>query len=418
LRFSDVMPNTVAVLGTGRMGDAIAHKLLADGFAVHAWNRTRERAAAVVAAGAVAAHTPLDAVAEADVVVTMLTDNGAVAAVMNDADGGGLAAMTPGCTWIQMGTIGPSWTDELAALATARGVPFVDAPVMGSDDAARAGTLVVLASGPESARGAVAPVFDAVARRTLWLGPAGAGSRLKLAVNNWLACLVEGVAETLALTAALGLDPRLILEATVGGPLAAPFALTKARAMLDGQVSPGFALRDALKDVAMALDVAGAKGVELPLTEALTQRRRRRPPTVSATATSRRSSGSPAISSLMQVPWKGPRCSIRAPTPPTCHAAASLTASPMPTASHMTRVWGGSATAKPSRSSTPRPAASAKAKKSSARPTPRSTSRAVSATSRRARPRPEPPTARPLPTGVGSEGAKIAPGGVNVWLSG
>jgi 3-hydroxyisobutyrate dehydrogenase len=272
LRFSDVMPNTVAVLGTGRMGDAIAHKLLAAGFAVHAWNRTRERAAAVVAAGAVAAHTPFDAVAEADVVVTMLTDGGVVAAVMNDADGGGLAAMTPGCTWIQMGTIGPSWTDELAALAAARGVPFVDAPVMGSDDAARAGTLVVLASGPESARGAVAPVFDAVARRTLWLGPAGAGSRLKLAVNNWLACLVEGVAETLALTAALGLDPRLFLEATVGGPLAAPFALTKARAMLDGQVSPGFALRDALKDVAMALDVAGAKGVELPLTEALTQR--------------------------------------------------------------------------------------------------------------------------------------------------
>jgi 3-hydroxyisobutyrate dehydrogenase len=266
------MPTTVAVLGTGRMGDAIAHKLLTEGFAVHVWNRTRERAAAVVAAGAVAAHTPFDAVAEADLVVTMLTDGGAVAAVMNAADGGGLAAMTPGCTWIQMGTIGPSWTDQFAALAAARGVPFVDAPVMGSNDAARAGTLVVLASGTESARPAVAPLFDAVARRTLWVGPAGAGSRLKLAVNNWLACLVEGVAETLALTAALGLDPRLFLEATVGGPFAAPFALTKARAMLDGHVSPGFALRDALKDVAMALDVAGAKGVELPLTEALTQR--------------------------------------------------------------------------------------------------------------------------------------------------
>jgi 3-hydroxyisobutyrate dehydrogenase-like beta-hydroxyacid dehydrogenase len=113
------------------MGDAIAHKLLVEGFAVHAWNRTPERAAAVVAAGAVAAHTPFDAVAEADVVVTMLTDGDAVAGVMNDADGGGLAAMTPRCTWIQMGTIGPSWTDDLAALAAARGAPFVDAPVMG-----------------------------------------------------------------------------------------------------------------------------------------------------------------------------------------------------------------------------------------------------------------------------------------------
>jgi 3-hydroxyisobutyrate dehydrogenase len=106
----------------------------------------------------------------------MLSDGGAVAAVMNDGDGGGLRAMTPGCTWIQMGTVGPSWTDELAAVGAAREVPFVDAPVMGSNDAARAGTLVVLVSGPASSRGVVPPVVDAVARRTMWVGPAGAGS--------------------------------------------------------------------------------------------------------------------------------------------------------------------------------------------------------------------------------------------------
>jgi 3-hydroxyisobutyrate dehydrogenase len=220
------MPLTIAVLGTGRMGDAIAHTLLAAGFAVRVWNRTRERAAAAVAAGAAAARTPADAVAEADIALTMLTDGRAVASVMAPTGGGALAAIAPGCAWIQMSTIGATWTDLFAAAAATHGVAFVDAPVSGGGHGARAGSLVVLASGGEGARHQVAPVFDAIGRRTLWLGAAGAGSRLKLAFNNWLACVVEGLAETLALTSALGLDPRRFLDAVADGPLAAPYAMT------------------------------------------------------------------------------------------------------------------------------------------------------------------------------------------------
>src|SRR3954468_11700409 len=103
------MPMIIAVLGTGRMGDAIAHKLLAAGFAVRVWNRTPERTAAAVAAGATAARTPADACAEADVVRTMLTAGMASASVIAPAGGGALEAMPRGCTWIQMGTIGPTW---------------------------------------------------------------------------------------------------------------------------------------------------------------------------------------------------------------------------------------------------------------------------------------------------------------------
>lgn len=251
------------------MGDAIAHRLLAAGFAVRVWNRTRRRTAAIVAAGATAAQTPAEAVAEADVVLTMLTDGMATASVIAPAGGGALEAMPRGCTWIQMGTIGPTWTDLLAAGAAAAGVAFVDAPVSGSDQPARTGDLLVLASGPDAVRGVVAPVFDAIGRRTVWLGEAGAGSRLKLALNNWLACMVEGLAETLALTSTLGLDPQAFLDAVADGPLASPFVMTKGRAMLAGDATPGFALRDAVKDVVLARAAAGDKGLELPITDAL-----------------------------------------------------------------------------------------------------------------------------------------------------
>ena len=266
------MPTTIAVLGTGRMGDAIAHKLLAAGFTVRVWNRTRERTAALVAAGATAAGSPAEAVADADLVLTMLTDGMATASVIAPAGGGALEAMPRGCTWIQMGTIGPTWTDLLAAGAAASGVAFVDAPVSGSDQAARAGELLVLASGPDAVRGVVAPVFDTIARGTVWLGDAGAGSRLKLALNNWLACMVEGLAETLALTSALGLDPQRFLDAVADGPLASPYMMAKGRAMLAGDATPGFALRAAVKDVVLARAAANDEGLELPIADALLER--------------------------------------------------------------------------------------------------------------------------------------------------
>jgi 3-hydroxyisobutyrate dehydrogenase len=266
------MPTIIAVLGTGRMGDAIAHKLLAAGFAVRVWNRTPDRTAAAVAAGATPAHSPAEAVAEADIVLTMLTDGMAAASVIAAAGGGALEAMPAGCTWIQMGTIGPTWTDLLAAAAAASGVAFVDAPVSGSDQAARAGELIVLASGPEAVRDVVAPLFDTIGRRTMWLGDAGAGSRLKLALNNWLACVVESLAETLALTATLGLDPRTFLDAVEGGPLGAPYVIAKGRAMLADDVAPGFALRDAVKDVILARAAANDEGLELPFTDLLLER--------------------------------------------------------------------------------------------------------------------------------------------------
>jgi len=261
----------IAVLGTGRMGAPIAHNLLAAGFEVSVWNRTAERAAPLAADGARQSSSPAEAAEGAGLALTMLADGDAVNDAMSGPEGA-LASLRPGSAWIQMATIGDEWTQRLATRAAEKNVEFVDAPVSGSDGPAREGKLVVLASGPEEVRAQLEPMFDAIGRKTLWLGPAGNGTRLKLVLNDWLASLTEGVAEAIALTEALGLDPELFIEAIDGGPLGSPYAVTKARAARAGELAPGFALRLAFKDVGLALDAARERDLELPITEAISRR--------------------------------------------------------------------------------------------------------------------------------------------------
>jgi 3-hydroxyisobutyrate dehydrogenase len=260
----------VAVLGTGRMGAPIARNLVRAGFAVSVWDRTPARAQELSGVGARLAASPADAARSADVVLTMLADGAAVDHAMKGP--GAVSALRQGSVWIQMATVGLEWTERLAALAGDHGLEFVDAPVSGSDGPARDAQLVVLASGSDGAQERVQPIFDAIGRRTLWVGPAGSGTRLKLVLNNWLASITEATAETLALTGALGLEPGLFLDAIAGGPLEAPYAATKGRAMLAGEFTPGFALRLALKDVRLALDAGREHDLELPLTDALARR--------------------------------------------------------------------------------------------------------------------------------------------------
>jgi 3-hydroxyisobutyrate dehydrogenase len=258
--------STVAVLGTGNMGAPIARNLARAGFPVRVWNRTPAKAQALAAYGATYVPQPATAVAGADVVITMLADGAAVEQVMAGAQ------LSPGTIWLQMSTIGVEWTERLAALATRRGVAFVDAPVSGSSEPAEKGELVILASGARPVRARVEPIFDVLGRQTLWLEHVGDGSRLKLVLNNWLAVLVEGMAETLTLSATLGLDPHLFVGTIAGGPLASPYAVSKGNAMLDERFDPGFPLRHATKDATLARDAAQDRGQDLPLTAALLRR--------------------------------------------------------------------------------------------------------------------------------------------------
>jgi 3-hydroxyisobutyrate dehydrogenase len=262
---------SVTVLGTGRMGAPIARNLLGAGFPVTVWNREPEATTPLGDAGATLAPTPAAAVDGADVVITMVADGDAVAQTVSGSTGA-LETLQPGSVWIQMGTIGVEWTERFATLAASRGVVFVDAPVSGSDGPAREGTLILLASGPEEIHAPLQPIFDAIGRKTLWVGPAGNGSRLKLVLNNWLAAQVEGMAETIALTEALGLDSHVFLEAIDGEPLGSPYAVAKGRAMIAGEYAAGFAMRLGLKDVGLALDAARETNLELPITATVAQR--------------------------------------------------------------------------------------------------------------------------------------------------
>jgi len=260
----------VAFLGTGRMGGPMAANLARGGLSVRVWNRTSSRAEALAADGAVAATSPAEAVRGATIVITMLADGPATERAATGPDG--FLAAAPGVTWVQMGTIGIEWTARLADIAAARGVVFVDAPVSGSEGPARAGQLIILASGPELVRDALAQVFVVLGRATVWLGQAGQGTRAKLVLNNWLADLTETTAETLSFARRLGLDPADIVDLLQSNPLGAPYAVQKARAMLAGDFSPSFALKHALKDAELAAQAAQANGAALTLTSALLPR--------------------------------------------------------------------------------------------------------------------------------------------------
>jgi 3-hydroxyisobutyrate dehydrogenase len=251
---------TVALLGTGTMGAGMARNIAAAGLPVRVWNRTPAKAEPLTDAVLVA-PSAAEAVAGADIVVTMLFDGDSVAETIEPAR----EALTPGAVWVQSTTVGVDAADRLAGLAAELGLVYVDAPVLGTKKPAEDGALVVLASGPESARETVQPLFDAIGSRTLWLGEAGAGSRLKLAANAWVFTVVEGIAESLTLARELGLDPRLFLEVVRGGAMDAPYVQLKGTAMLDDELAPAFGLSNALKDVDLILAAAREAGVDLAL---------------------------------------------------------------------------------------------------------------------------------------------------------
>jgi 3-hydroxyisobutyrate dehydrogenase len=249
---------TVAVLGTGIMGSGMAQNLIKAGLDVTVWNRSPDKARALADAGARMATDAAEAVTGADVVVTMLYDADSVAQVMEWA----LPAVEPGAVWLQTSTVGLEGTERLAALAAQHDVGFLDAPVLGTKAPAEQGTLTVLVGGPESLREAVAPVLDAIGSKTVWVGDRpGEGHKLKLVANSWIGSILTGVAQAIALTEALGLDPQLFPDTIAGGPLDMPYAQLKAKSMIEDEFPPSFAVSGVVKD--LGLIGAAMRGVDV-----------------------------------------------------------------------------------------------------------------------------------------------------------
>ena len=260
---------TVAVLGTGIMGAAMARNLLSDGMEVRAWNRSREKAEPLAKDGAEVADDPADAARGAAFLLTMLSDADAIEeAVAGDV----LPALAEGGVWLQMSTVGEEGNGRLAEIAKEHGVPYVDAPVLGTKQPAERGQLVVLASGPEDVRERSERVFDAIGSKTVWLGDAGAGSRLKLVVNNWIVGLLGVLAETLAFAKTVGVDPAAFLETIEGGPLGLPYAQLKGNMMIEEDFPTSFSARLARKDAGLVLGAAEAYDLPMPVAEAVAAR--------------------------------------------------------------------------------------------------------------------------------------------------
>ncbi len=260
---------TVAVLGTGIMGAAMARNLLAAGMKVRAWNRSREKAEPLEKDGAEVVDDPRDAARGADFLLTMLADADAV----EEAVGGDvLSALAEDGVWLQMSTVGEGGNERLLRLAAESGVAYVDAPVLGTKQPAEQGQLVVLASGPEEVRERSEQVFSAVGSKTVWLGEAGEGSRLKLVVNNWIVGLLGVLAETVAFAEAIGVDPAKFLETIEGGPLGLPYAQLKGSMMVEEDFPTSFSAKLARKDAALVLDAAEAHDLRMPISEAVAAR--------------------------------------------------------------------------------------------------------------------------------------------------
>jgi 3-hydroxyisobutyrate dehydrogenase len=261
----------LAFLGTGTMGLPMARNLLAAGFTVHAWNRTPDRAQPLADEGAQLFDDPRAAAEGCPLMITMLADADGVLEVAQAA----LAASDLPDVWIQMSTIGVQGGERCAELAGDHDITYVDAPVLGTRAPAEEGKLVILASGPESARPAVDPVFEAVGARTQWLGEAGTATAAKVAINSWVVGIVGVLAETITLCEALGVDPQVFFDAVEGGPLDLGYAKLKGAAMMKRAFDDvSFRLALARKDADLVLAAAADVGLELPVMDGVVARLR------------------------------------------------------------------------------------------------------------------------------------------------
>jgi 3-hydroxyisobutyrate dehydrogenase-like beta-hydroxyacid dehydrogenase len=248
----------VAFLGLGAMGRPMAGRLLEAGHDLRVWNRTPGRDEALVEAGARRAPTPVDAVRDVEVAITMLSDPPALERVLFGPDGLG-EAIRPDATLIEMSTVGPGAI--LAAAERLAPVAVLDAPVLGSVPHAEAGTMTIVVGGDPATLARCTELLE-VLGTPIHVGPTGAGATLKLANNAATMSALVGLGEVLALTDRAGLDPEVVLDAIGRGPLAS--FVERWRDKITGAVQRvDFRLALARKDLLLALDEAERAGLRL-----------------------------------------------------------------------------------------------------------------------------------------------------------
>ena len=257
---------SIAFLGTGLMGAPMCQNLLSAGLPLTVWNRSLAKAEPLAKRGAVVADSPQSAVADADVVITMLSDGPAVSAVMFEQ--GAADAIREGATRIDMGSIGADEAIDHANRHAERGVRYLDAPVSGGTRGASAGELAIMAGGDAETFAAMQPVFAALGQAT-HVGPNGCGQLAKLANQIIVAITIGAVSEAFILAGGGGADRAKVREALQGGFASSRILTEHGQRMVDRAFEPGGPAKFQLKDLHNALSAAARLELELPITKLL-----------------------------------------------------------------------------------------------------------------------------------------------------
>ena len=255
----------IGFVGIGLMGQQMSRRLLAAGFPVTVWNRTKARAADLLAAGAIWGESPRALAEASDVAIVMVTDSAASEAVICGPQGV-LAGAHPRLTLIDMGSVAPETSRAMAERARAKGVPMLDAPVTGNPKVASEGKLGIMVGGPRETFDACVPVFQAMGVKIIHVGENGKGTTLKLINNLIMGVAIQAVAEALVLAQKAGIDPAKVQEITSVGGARTGAMETRGRRMITHDFSPHFSANNMYKDLSTALKLADEVGASLPAT--------------------------------------------------------------------------------------------------------------------------------------------------------
>jgi 3-hydroxyisobutyrate dehydrogenase-like beta-hydroxyacid dehydrogenase len=258
------MALNVGFIGLGIMGQPMAQNVVKGGYNVTVYNRSNEKTKPLSKAGATVASTPKALAEAADVIILMLAGPEAIDAVLEGPEGL-MAGMKTGQTLVNMSTVSPQYSKQLADKLTAKSAVAVDAPVSGSRKPAEEGALVILAGGPKDKVTKLEPLFMCMGKKVVYCGDAGQGSSMKMAVNLLLGIMAAGICEAVNLGQKCGLDTATMLETMLAGPMGCALFEFKKPMLIDDSFSAQFPLKHMTKDIRFALQTADENGAMAPI---------------------------------------------------------------------------------------------------------------------------------------------------------
>ena len=253
-------------IGLGTMGNPMSQQLIKAGYPVTVYNRTKEKEDAIKAQGATTATTPSALIQQTDVVIIMVSDDKAIQNIFY-GDEGLLSAKTFGKVIVNMSTVSPAISKEVAAKCLEQGNHYLDAPVSGSVKQAQEGTLVVMVGGDAAAFKQVKTILEKLGKLAMLVGDNGAGNVAKLAINTLLGIAAQGLAEAIILAKNNGIDPGDLTTLINNSALGSPFGKIKGDAIVNDNYKAAFALKLIAKDLRLAKDI----GLSTPLGETVYQ---------------------------------------------------------------------------------------------------------------------------------------------------